>query len=289
MISWANYHSHTHYCDGAEAPEEYIKEAIKLGMPAYGYSSHAPLPFYSSWNISNEQLKNYLSEITNIKTKYRSQIQVYMGMEIDFIPGIAGRSKHLMKNTDLDYFIGSVHFLEHFPDGTYWNIDTSHELFVRGLREIFNNDFRRAATNFWEITRQMIEEDRPDIVGHLDKIKMFNAHSCYFHENDNWYKDQVELTLDTIKKQGSIVEINTRGYYLYGKTDLYPSAWIIKRLADKKIPVIISSDAHQPDEITKGLSYTAKMLKKAGISKVSVLYDNAWNDYAFNEEGIIFN
>jgi len=288
MNSWVNYHGHTRYCDGSAAPEEYSKEAIRLKLPAYGFSSHAPVPFATKWNMPDDKLGGYLAEIGKIKQRYSSQLQIYLGMEIDFIPGIAGRFQHMMKDTKLDFFIGSIHFVEKFSDDEYWNIDTSYELFQKGLKELFGNDFRKAAIRFWEITRQMIEEDRPTIIGHLDKIKMFNKKAHYFDEQESWYEDQVELTLKAIKKQGCIVEINTRGYYRYGQPDLYPGEWIIRKLVTENIPVIISSDAHMPEEILKGMAYTANILKKLGVKKLVALYDNRWDEYPYTENGLQF-
>ena len=288
MNSWAIYHSHTWFCDGAEPPEPYIKEAIKLGLSAYGYSSHAPVPFASGWNMADEKLPEYLKSVNEVKEKYSQQIQVYTGMEIDYIPGIAGRSKHLMKNTALDYFIGSIHYLGRLSSGEYWNIDTSQELFVTGLKELFNNDIRKAVTLFWEITRQMIEEDRPDIIGHMDKIKMFNKRGLFFDENESWYRDQVELTLAIIKQKGCIVEINTRGFYRYNRPDLYPGEQIIRQLAKLDIPVLISSDAHKPEEILLGMLYTVPILKQSGIKKLAALYNGHWNEYEYSEKGYSF-
>lgn len=286
MDRWANFHSHTHYCDGTAAPEEYVREAVRMGLPAYGFTSHAPVLFPTDWNIADDKLNDYLSDIQSLKKKYDRQIQIYLGLEIDFIPGIAGRRKNILENVDLDYFIGSIHFVESLPSGEYWNIDTSPELFQQGLLEIFKNDFRKAATRFWEITRQMIEEDKPDIVGHLDKIKMFNKENCYFSESESWYTDQVELTLDLIKNRGCIVEINTRGFYRYGQTDLYPGEWVIRRLSEKGIPIMINSDAHKPSEITEGMGYAAKILKGLGHNKLVLLYYKQWREYSFSEKGI---
>ncbi len=286
MISWVNYHSHTYYCDGVSAPEDYVKEAIRLKLPAYGYSSHAPVPFPSDWNMPDNKLADYLSDIRKIKEQYQSQLQVYLALEIDYIPGIAGRSNYIMKGVDLDYFIGSIHYINQFPSGEYWNIDTTLELFEKGLKEIFSNDFRKAATRFWEVTRQMIEEDRPNIIGHLDKIKMFSANANYFNEDESWYRDQVDLTLKDIKKYGCIVEVNTRGYYRYGQPELYPGKRIIKRLVEYNIPIMISSDAHTPEEIIKGFPDTTILLKKLGVNKLAALYNNKWNEYPFTDKGL---
>ena len=288
MTSWAIYHNHSHFCDGTAAPELYIEEAIKLGLTAYGYSSHAPVPFPSDWNMPDNRLTEYLAGIQAIKEKYRSDIQVYTGMEIDFIPGIAGRNRHLMKDTPLDYFIGSIHYLGKMADGTYWNIDTSQELFDAGLKELFDNNIRKAVTRFWENTRQMLDEDKPDIIGHIDKIKMFNKKGVYFSEGESWYREQVDHTLQLIKKLNCIVEINTRGYYRYGQPDLYPGETIIRRMAEMDIPVLISTDAHKPEEIIKGISFTVPLLQKCGIKKLAALYNGKWNEYNYSERGIEF-
>jgi histidinol-phosphatase (PHP family) len=286
MNSWANYHSHTNFCDGAESPEKYVEEAVRLGMAAYGFSAHAPVPFQTNWCLPDNKFAAYLNEISRIKGKYASDIEVYLGLEIDFIPGIAGRNKHLNALANLDYFIGSVHFIDSFANGEPWNIDTSADLFRKGLEEIFNNDFKRAAIRFWELTRQMVEENNPTIIGHLDKIKMYNPVFNFFHETEKWYRDQVELTLSVIKKHNSIVEINTRGYYRYNQPDLYPGEWITSLIIRKEIPVLISSDAHSPKEITEGMAYAAMKLKQLGVKKLKAMNRLTWIDVSFSEQGL---
>ncbi len=258
-------------------------------MAAYGFSAHAPVPVPTDWCIKDDQFPEYLNEINRLKEAYKHKIQVYLGLEIDFIPGIAGRKKHLNQHANLDYYIGSVHFVERLNNGEGWNIDISAEIFQQGLEEIFNNDIRKAATRFWELTEHMIQEEKPDIIGHLDKIKMFNIADKYFHEHEKWYSDQVRFLIPCIKKSGSIVEINTRGYYRYGRPDLYPSEWIIRLLNEHDIPLIISSDAHKPEEITKGMAYAANRLKEIGVRKLSALCNNEWKQYPFDENGLIIN
>ena len=270
------YHTHTYYCDGAEAPEVYIKEAIKQGLTAYGYSSHSPVPFESDWNVPDDKLPNYIADVNAIKAKYSNEIEVYLGLEIDFIPGIAGRKRHILKDIILDYFIGSVHYVDKFEDGRYWNIDTSLELYKEGLEKIYKNDIKKAVIAFYENSRLMIEEDKPDIIGHFDKIKMFNTRVKFFDENESWYKDQIELLLRTIKKHNTIVEINTRGYYKYGQLDLYPSEWIIEKMAKMDIPIMINSDAHHPSEFNKGTDYAVGKIKNLGITQVYILKNFKW-------------
>lgn len=287
-MSWTNYHSHSNFCDGSDKPELYIKNAIAKKMPAYGFSSHAPINFETYWCIPDSDLEKYLKEVSDIKRKYASKIQVYIGLEIDYIPNFAGRKQHILENCQLDYFIGSIHFINQFSDGSHWSIDDSRETFTKGLKEIFNNNFKKAAEKFYENTCQMLIEDKPNIIGHFDKIKMYNTDNKYFSENDKWYKKQVDNALKTIKQTGSIIEINTRGYYRYGQTDLYPSVWIIKKMLELNIPMVLNSDSHAPDEITSGFKYAAIELKNIGVNELWVLYDNKWQAKKFNHEGYIW-
>ena len=270
------YHTHTYYCDGAEAPEVYIKEAIRQGLPAYGYSSHSPVPFESDWNVPDDKLQNYINDINEIKKKYGSEIEIYLGLEVDYIPGVIGRHRHILKDIDLDYFIGSVHYVNRFDDGRFWNIDTSLELYKEGLEKIFRNDIKKAVVAFYESNRMMLEEDKPDIIGHFDKIKMYNTQVKFFDESEGWYKDQINLLLQEIKKQNTIVEVNTRGYYKYGQLDLYPSEWILEKIANMDIPVMINSDAHHPSEFNKGTDYAIGKIKNLGITQVYILKNEKW-------------
>ena len=95
----------------------------------------------------------------------------------------------------------------------------------------------------------MIDKDCPDIIGHMDKIKMHNTVKPYFNEEDEWYRKQVQETLDLIAEKGCIMEVSSRGLYKHDPPLLYPDAWVVKQAYLRKIPVMLNSDAHHPDEI----------------------------------------
>ena len=287
-MPWVNYHTHSLYCDGKAEPEAYLLKAIEKGFPAIGYSSHAPLPFTTSWNLKQERLQEYLAEINRLKEKYKAIIQVYTGLEIDYIGGLWGFHNPFFRDLKLDYTIGSVHFMEPFSAGIPWTIDGSSDEFFKGFESAYNNDTRKLATRYYELVREMIVKDHPTIIGHLDKIKMHNRHRTYLNEEEGWYRNCVEDTLDLIAERGCMVEINTRGIYRYGQPDLYPGTWILERIYRKKIPVMINADAHLPDEIDSGYVYAAGILKSIGFGSLRILWKNRWTDCAFTESGVEF-
>jgi histidinol-phosphatase (PHP family) len=133
----------------------------------------------------------------------------------------------------------------------------------------------------------MLEEEKPEVTGHLDKIKMYNRNNTYFSENESWYCDRIETLLPVIKSSGSIVEVNTRGYYKYNQADLYPSAWIIRKLIQHNIPIALNSDCHRPEEILSGFTYAVRQLEEAGLKELWAFFDNKWQPFRFTKDGII--
>ena len=81
----SNYHSHCTFCDGRSIPEDFVRFAITHGFRAYGFSSHSPLPFETFWNMSKDDMPEYLQEINRLKQKYSDQLEIYAGLEIDYL------------------------------------------------------------------------------------------------------------------------------------------------------------------------------------------------------------
>lgn len=286
MKGWTNYHSHTHYCDGKGKVEEYIAAAIDGGMISYGVSSHAPTPFTWPWTMKQGDLPHYLAEIQACKAKYMGLIDIYSSLEVDFIPGVVSVNSPWIVDAELDYTVGSVHFVDQFPDGSHWEIDGAHQVFEKGLASIFGGDAKAAVQRYFQLTRQMIEEAPPTIVGHLDKIKMQNIGGKLFNESDRWYQKEVVETLELVREQNLMVEINTRGLYKKRTTETYPAPWVFRYLKDFGIPVMINSDSHHVSEITGQFKETAEQLLNAGINTSMVLLDDEWQEGRLTCDGV---
>ncbi len=280
---WANFHTHSNYCDGKGELMDYVQRAKDLNVMSLGFSSHAPVPFSTHWTMKPDRLQDYINSIEQIKASTK-EIEIYKGLEVDFIPGIT--SPNLFTDI-LDYTIGSVHFVEKLPNGTGWEIDGTHTLFLEGFEKIFNNNIKDTISRYLELTREMITTACPTIVGHMDKIKMQNVGGKFFNETDTWYQDEIRKTIEAIHSSGAIVEVNTRGIYQKKSDTTYPSPWILEILLQKNIPVTISSDAHHRDDIINQFPETAEVLKKIGFKTLTILHDGKWQAFPFNQHGII--
>ncbi len=283
-MSWTNYHGHCKYCDGNGEIEDYILQAISNNMPVIGISSHAPVPFDCFWTMKPESLEEYIKDIKNCRNKYSNKIEVLTSLEIDYIPNVTGTNSPLINKVSLDYIIGSIHFVDHFNGGEPWNIDGNVQDFKRGLEEIFNGDIVAAVKRFYQLNREMISTQDIDIIGHFDKIKMHNVDKPLFKENEAWYIEEVEKTLDLIKDKGVIVEINTKSYEKNGL--LFPGVEMFPLLFKRSIPVTINSDAHFANKLEVGYSYVAEKLYEAGYRTMREYKNGLWQDIEFNKDGL---
>jgi len=276
---WSNFHTHNRYCDGKGPIKDYLNEALRAGMKYIGFSSHAHIPFPCQWCMKRDALPDYLQEIESLKPGFPT-LEIYKGLEIDFIPGIIGPADY---SSGLDYTIGSIHFVDSF-EGHHWEIDSTAEVFREGLAAIFENNIRKAITRYYELTREMLSKSPPDVLGHLDKIKI-NSQDVFFEDSESWYRHEIEKTLKSIRQRNTVVEVNTRGLYRKLSASTYPSPWILERIYELQIPITLSSDAHHPEDLTQEFGPTVAMLRNIGYRYLSVLNQGIWKEMPLDEYG----
>jgi histidinol-phosphatase (PHP family) len=277
MIDY-NLHQHSTFSDGSAEPEAYVKKALELGFRAMGFAEHAPLPFSTSFSLKEEKAEAYVRETARLKEFYHGQITLYRALEFDFIPRLSDDFDLWRDKLHLDYAIGSVHLVQPENGEGLWFIDgPKRERYDEGLRKYFSDDIRKAVKAYYSQINQMIETQHFEIVGHLDKIKMHNA-GRYFSEEEKWYRQLVNETLKLIKEKKLVVEVNTRGLYKKRSDRLFPDDTTLKQVKEMQIPVLISSDAHQPDELNKLMDFAEKRLIETGIKSVVFFHDGSWEE-----------
>ena len=270
-----NYHTHTKFCDGSTDPENYVKKAIEYKMHSLGFSAHAPLPFEAHWSIKKENLPEYCNTIKALKEKYAEQIKIYLSLEMDYIPDMTVSFADYISQYKLDYSLGSIHLVRYKNNNELWFIDGPQEGYIKGLKDIFNDNIQLAVKSFYEQTCEMIKTQKPQLIGHLDKIKMNNK-GRFFNEDEQWYKDIVHDTIKYIASTDSIVEINTRGIYKHRTESLFPSDFIIKQCYQYNIPICVNSDTHVPNELINYFDETFEILKHIGYKKIYYFENGNW-------------
>lgn len=264
-----NHHTHTSFCDGSDEPAAYVKKALKAGFHTLGFSSHAPVPFKNSFAIQDENdLMNYCNSIRALKNIYSDRINILLGLEIDYIKSVSRDFKDFRDQYQLDYVIGSVHLVRNGSDRGLWFIDGPRMgSYDSGMKNVFRGDIHAAVKAYYHQTIQMILTQKPEIIGHIDKVKMHNR-GRFFTEDELWYRNLVMDTLDIARQCGSIIEVNTRGIYTKSSDDLYPAKWILREILARNIPVTLSSDAHKPEEVDGYYAEAIRILKNIGFREL---------------------
>lgn len=281
FMTKSNLHTHTCFSDGSDIPGKYSDEALKQGFDVLGFSDHGPVPFANTFAIENGKLQDYVDSVLLLKEKYSPQkhsLKILLGLEIDYIPGVSEPFETFRKDFPFDYLIGSVHLVKNEESGKLWFIDGPDiSIYDAGLKEVFENDIQWAVTSYYRQVQSMVTNYKPEIIGHLDKIKMYNR-DRFFSENDSWYLKLVDETLDLIKDSGSVIEVNTRGLYKKRATSFFPGEQILMKIRKLEIPVMLASDAHKPQELSMGLDDALNVLKTLGFKKIVALHPDGWVD-----------
>ncbi|MBR5911145.1 MAG: histidinol-phosphatase [Bacteroidales bacterium] len=278
-----NLHTHSIYSDGKSQPREIVEEAIRQGLTTLGFPEHSPLPFDNNFSVKSADMPKYVAEIAQLKAEFKGKIDIYCGLEADYLTGVSEPFAVTKEKYHLDYLIGGVHLVGQSanPDEIWFIDGPKWEVYDEGLQKFFDGDIRRAVRRFFEQSNEMIENESFDIIAHFDKIKMHNR-DRYFHEDEPWYRKLALETLDLIREKDLIMEINTRGIYKKRYNGFYPSPWLMEEACKMHIPAIISADAHHFSEISLEFFAAEEALKKAGYRSVVNFKDGSWVEVGFS-------
>jgi len=242
-------HNHTPLCNHAEGEiEEYIEAAIKTGTKIFGFSDHAPMDFDPAYRMKFSEMELYEKAVKNAKEKYKDQIKILLGYEVDYL---AGHMDRRVLDANVDYLIGSVHFLEG------WGFDNPE--FLGKWQE---QDIDEVWQKYFDTIEKMAKTKFFDIVGHFDLIKVFK----FIPTKD--ITAMAKNALMAIKESGMVLEINVAGYRK-PVAQAYPSFELLTEAFKLNIPITFSSDAHKPTQVGLYSDRVVKMAKEVGYKEVA--------------------
>lgn len=275
MKNKTTYHSHCSFCDGHAPMEEFVKSAIREGFTSYGISSHAPLPFSTRWTMDAADMPAYLEEFVRVKSLYGTQIELYVGLEIDYLDDYNHPAADYFQALPLDYRIGSIHMLKGVS-GEYIDIDCCKEAFRETLRTHFEDDLDYVLRSYYSSQVRMLELGGFDILGHCDKINSRAAFCRPGLLEEPWFSALMTDFFDLVAESGVMVEINTKKFLPEGL--FFPHKDYLKELFLRDIPVQVNSDAHFVGKLNDGRPEALRLLYEAGYRTVRERHGNQWTD-----------
>ncbi|SFV53653.1 Histidinol-phosphatase [hydrothermal vent metagenome] len=251
-------HNHTKLCNHATGSiEEYIEVAISKKTKYFGFSDHAPMDFDEQYRMSFDAMQGYEEAVLKAKEKYKDDIEILLGYEVDYLPGYMDER---VLQADVDYLIGSVHFI----DG--WGFDNP-EFIGRYEEEDIDDIWQK----YFQSIQAMANAKLFDIVGHLDLIKVFQFMPT---------KDIIEIANDAllaIKEANMTIEINGAGYRK-PIGEAYPSKLLLSRAYELGIDITFGSDAHAPQQVGLYSDEVINLAKSVGYTQC-VVYKNRQKEF----------
>ena len=184
----------------------------------------------------------------------REETDLRLGLEVDFIPGREDRTASLIERCELDYAIGSVHFLGDLAvdDGEYdiWRGGRSSEQIWR---------------RYFETLAQAARSGLFDILAHPDLVKVWGD-PRRVPEGD--LRRYYEPALEAIANSGIAVEVSTAGMRK-PVAEVYPSPVFLQGVLETSAPLALSSDAHQPEQIGYAYDQALELLDSLGVSEIA--------------------
>jgi histidinol-phosphatase (PHP family) len=251
VLAKADYHMHTPLCGHAVGePEEYVEQALRIGLEEVGFSDHAPLVSREDarYTMNLLQLPEYHAMMERVKKRFK-KFTIKVGLEADYVPGYEPKTKNILDGYDYDFVIGSVHFIDN------WAFDDPDEK-VKWK----DKDVDRIYHDYYQLLRRSAESGLFDIMGHVDLVKKFDYHPA------EDMTGEVEATAKVFKKAGVAVEINSSGLRK-PVNEIYPSLSVLKLYQKAGVPITFASDSHDPKDVGRDFDQAADLAKAAGYSE----------------------
>jgi histidinol-phosphatase (PHP family) len=264
-------HTHTVFCDGSDDVETMCRAAFEKGLWAVGFSAHGPLfrktGIKTDWHLPDERVDEYADAVRAARRRWEGKLAVFLGLEIDYIKGLRCALDADIKALELDYLIGSAHYVIP-PRGEPFCVDAPPEEFERGLRESFDNDGEALMHAYYDAVAEMTALGGFDILGHVDLVKKNNEGGRYFSVASEAYRQRcaeiARAAGRAAAETGMAVEVNTGGLNRGRISETYPSPPFLRLFREQGVPAIITADAHCAAHIDGHYGIARETLAQAG-------------------------
>lgn len=213
------FHVHTYRCKHAarEPVEEYIKTAAQMGARKITFTDHCPFPKNPFGGRMNDtELPEYIKELMELKEKYCENIEVNIGLEVEYLPKYRSYYEELAEQVEL--LILGQHFYQIAEDKYSFSLNIEERM--------------EEAYGLGEAMVEGMHTGLFKVVAHPDRI---------FRRKHEWTREVEEISKNIIEaavSENLILEQNLASI----ERNLYrPEFW---KLLPKEVTTIIGTDAH---------------------------------------------
>lgn len=259
-----DYHLHLRPDDPDASPEQYftaanveryLEVAAAAGIEELGVSEHvhrfaAALEIWRHpfWVLNaRDDLGEYCDFVRSTPLR--------LGLEMDFVPGREDAIASVLNRHELDYVVGSVHFLR--DKAVDWDVYDIWETV---------GDPDRIWKLYFDTLAAAVRTGLYDILAHPDLVKVWGEARPGPARDPRFYYEPV---VEAIAETGIAVEVSTAGWRK-PVSELYPADAFAEMCVDAGAVFALSSDAHVPEHVGHEYDRAVQKMRAWGVEELCV-------------------
>ncbi len=244
--------------------EQVVQAYLAAGFSWVGITEHMPplddsrrYPDEAASELSaaalQESFRRYFSECRRLQQQYEGRIRLFTAFETENYPGSVSFVQELIRATQPDYIVGSVHHV----GGIGIDYDT-HE-YQRAVQAA--GSVEQLYCDYFDDQFAMLEALQPAVVGHFDLIRIFDPHylDTLRHES---VQRRITRNLQLIADLGLIMDFNLRGFDK--STEQYPSLPVLQQALALGVTVVPGDDSHGVNSVGRNWDKGVAILRELG-------------------------
>lgn len=247
-----NYHTHTYRCGHASGEdEEYAQAALEAGIEILGFSDHTPYFFpgehYSRFRMRPEAFPGYCQSVRELRDAYQGKMEIHLGVEAEYYPKLFLQLLPYLQDHGVEYLLLGQHYIRNETDGVYSGHATTDQEVLK---------------TYCYQTMDAMNTGLFTYFAHPDLIR---------YEGDNKLYLQYMRQLAREAKSCDVpLEMNLLGVR---EDRHYPNKVFWEIVAEENCPVILGSDAHDPEVFNSSLDEEKALarLKDLGLTPLKTV------------------
>src|SRR5262245_55897961 len=235
--------------------ERYRDAAAAAGIEELGVSEHV-YRFHQALQLWDHPFwRERAQDDLDAYCGFARDAGLRVGVECDFVPGAEDRTANLLEARELDYVVGSVHFLgEAAVDHEGWDVWEG------------DGDADAVWRRYFEALAECARSGLFDILAHPDLVKVWGRGRPLPERDPRAF---YEPAVEAIAASGIAVEVSTAGLRK-PVGELYPSAGFAAMCVEAGAPFALSSDAHRPEQVGFAYERAIEFLERLGVGEICV-------------------
>lgn len=255
------------FCNHAkDTLEEIVQVYIKRGFAWVGITEHMP-PVSDDFLYEEEieagldarkiydRFARYIEICRALQQKYANQIELFVGVELEGYDAALPFAQRLSETFQPDYMVGSVHHVDNL------SFDLNSQEYQRLAQAL--GGVETLYCRYFDQQYKMIEQLRPQVVGHFDYIRGFDP-DYKQHLQQQQILARMRRNLQLIKALDLILDFNVSPLRR-GADEPYVSKAILLEARELGISIVPGDDAHGVQSVGQNIPEGIRILQALGF------------------------